>query len=88
MSRPGGVVHVGAGSGPDLVAPLHQPKNVDVLHGQVLGQILHVGAVLRVLPELELSAGHLQGRFKRNQFLTCEREKHNLSAKRVFHACK
>ena len=68
MRRPGGVVHVGAGSGPDLVPPLHQPKNVDVLHGQVLGQILHVGAVLRVLPELELSARHLQGRFKRNKF--------------------
>jgi hypothetical protein len=48
----GGIVHVGGGRSAQLVALLHEAEDVPVLHHQVAGQILDVGALARVLANL------------------------------------
>ena len=55
----GGVVHVGAGGGADVVAGLHQREYVVVVHDEVLREVLHVGSGDGMLAHLQVVLGVL-----------------------------
>ena len=49
-----GVVHVCRSCRPELVSLLHQPEDVPVLDDQMLGEVLHVGALCGMLPDFQV----------------------------------